>query len=123
LSEDGDERGDEQGTDDGGVEQDPGAEGGGHDLEVGFGAGGQGGEGEEHDERGPGDQPSGAADALGDRGAGGAGAVAFLADAGEDEDLVVHGQAVQEGEGDQGYPVGDRPGRGQAPDGPRAVEG
>src|SRR5262249_18907750 len=83
--------------------------------------GGERGEGEEQDEGGAGDQPSGAADAFHDAGGGGAGAVAFFADAGEDEHLVVHGQAVEEGEGDQGDPVGDGPGRGQAPDGVRAV--
>src|SRR5260221_395803 len=121
LPEAGDQGGDQEGAHHGGARRDPGAQGGGHHLQVGFRAGGQGGEGEEEDEGGAGDEPAGPADALDDRGLGGPGAVAFLADPGEDEDLVVHGQPVQEREGGQRNPVGDRGGGGHAPERARAV--
>ena len=49
------------------------------------------------------------------------GGVVLLAHAGQQEDLVVHGQAVEEGEGHQRHPHGDGAGGRDAPDGLRAV--
>src|SRR6266702_8572481 len=54
-AQDRDQGGHEERSHDGGIQQDPRAERGGHDLDVGFWPGGQGGEGEEQDERGAGD--------------------------------------------------------------------
>ena len=50
------------------------------------------------DQRGARDEPAGAADAFDDGGLGGAGAVVGLAHAADDEDLVVHRDAEEEGE-------------------------
>src|SRR5262249_112313 len=120
-AEDPDESGQQQRADDDGVEEDPRAQGGGEHLDGGIGGGRQGEEGEEEDEGGAGHQPPGPADAAGHGLAGGAGRVVFLADAGEDEYLVVHRQPEQEREGQQGHVHGDRPGCRDGPQGVAAV--
>src|SRR5215510_6554558 len=120
-AEDPDERGQQQRADDDGVEEDPRAQGGGEHLDGGVGGGRQGEEGEEEDEGGAGHQPPGPADAADHGLAGGAGGVVFLADAGEDEYLVVHRQPEQEREGQQGHVHGDRPGCRDGPQGVAAV--
>ena len=61
-----DERRHKQRADDGGVEQDPGAEARGEHLDVGVGSRGEGGEGEEQDQRGARDEAPGSPDALDD---------------------------------------------------------
>src|SRR4029453_1017271 len=93
-----------------------GAQRGGHDLDVKLGDGGHGGEGQEQDQGGAGDQAADPAEALDDGRLGGAGGVVLLAHAGQQEDLVVHGQAVEEGEGHQRHPHGDGAGGRDAPD-------
>ena len=60
-------------------------------------------------------QPSGASDTLDHRGASRSGVVVGLADASDDEHLVVHGEAEQEGEHHQRHPHGDRTRCGNAP--------
>src|SRR5215475_15432144 len=120
-AEDPDEGGQQQRADDDGVEEDPRAQGGGEHLDGGVGGGGQGEEGEEEDERGAGHQPPSPADAADHGLVGRAGGVMLLADAGEDEYLVVHRQPEQEREGQQRHVHGDRPGCRDGPQGAAAV--
>src|SRR6266702_117545 len=121
AAEDPDEGGHQQGSDDYGVEEDSGAQGGGEHLDGGLGGGWRGEEDEEEDQRGAGDQSPGPDDAGHDGVVRRAGGVVFLADAGQDEHLVVHRQPEQEGEGQQGHVHGDRPGGGDGPQGVAAV--
>src|SRR5262249_54726148 len=101
VAEEGDEGGDEEGADDRGVEEDAGGEAGGEDLDFGFGAGGEREEGEEEDEGGAGDEASGAAEAGDDGGGWQLGAVGGLAEAGAEEDLVVHREGEEDREHEQ----------------------
>ena len=64
----------------------------------------EGDEHHDHDERGVGDRPAGAGDAFADGEAGVAGGVAALLDRGEQEQLVVHRQAEEQGEEEQRRP-------------------
>src|SRR5215510_15209454 len=112
-----DEGGQQQRADDDGVEEDPRAQGGGEHLDGGIGGGRQGEEGEEQDEGGTGHQPPGPADAADHGLVGRAGGVMLLADAGEDEYLVVHRQPEQEREGQPRHVHGDRPGCRDGPQG------
>src|SRR5215211_9166432 len=75
----GDHGRDDERPDNGGVQKDSRRQAGGHHLDVGLGSRGHRGEREEQDERGAGHEPPGSADALHDRGLGGAGAVVLLA--------------------------------------------
>ena len=108
AAEDRDERGGEDAADERRVEQDAAAERGREHLGLGARAGAHGDEGQAEDQRRARDQPAGAADALDDRRLGRAGAVVGLAHPADDEHLVVHRDAEQEGEDDDRHLDVDR---------------
>ena len=104
VAEEGHGGGDEQDADDGGVEEDGHGEG---EAELGGWDGSGHAEGDEHDdhdERGVGDGPSGAGDAVGDGAAGVAGGFVAFADRGQQEQLVVHGEAEEQREEEEWRP-------------------
>ena len=108
AAEDRNGRGREDAADDRRVDQDSTAEREGEDLGFGARLGAERDEREPEDQRGARDEPAGAADALDDGGLRRAGAVVCLPHPADDEDLVVHRDAEEEGEDDDRHLDVDR---------------
>ncbi len=99
----GQDGGREQPADDGGVEQDREGEADADDLQHHQVRRGQRGHDDGQGERGPGEQARGAVQAADHGGRGVGDPFVLLADAGEEEDLVIHGQAEGDAEDERGH--------------------
>src|SRR5580704_13355231 len=91
-------------ADERGIQQQSGGDAEAHLLEHDELPAGEAAEHHDDDKGGPGDDPGGGRDSVGDRLAGGAGLVIALLDPAHQEYLVVHGQGEQDREEEQGHP-------------------